>query len=239
LINSIQYGKWAGHPQLAPAEYFVTAALPELNRSVYSFCMCPGGTVIGCSAIPGYVLTNGMSNSARSGEFANSAIVVNICVEDFSPDGRPLSGLAFRAHWERQAFLSGGENYYAPAQRLIDFLKDKECGSIGKTSFRPGVKPVCLQEVLPPFVAQALRRGIHDIDKKMSGFITEDAHLIGVETRTSSPVRICRGQDGQSESVKGIYPCGEGSGYSGGIISSALDGIKSGEKMINNLNDHR
>lgn len=236
LINSLQYGKWRQHPQLPPAEYFVTAAIPALNRSVYTFCMCPGGEVIGCSAFAGYVLTNGMSKSLRSGKFANSAIVVNVRVEDFAFMGNPLAGLEFRARWEKNAFLAGGSNYYAPVQRLTDFQKKKTTDSAGPTSFRPGTKPAALDDVLPVFVADALRAGINEFNRKMPGFITGEAHLIGVETRTSSPVRICRGSDGQSETVRGIYPCGEGSGYAGGIISSALDGIKAAENLIAKLN---
>jgi uncharacterized FAD-dependent dehydrogenase len=196
--------------------------------------MCPGGSIIGCSAFPGYVLTNGMSNSRRDGKFANSALVVNVRTDDFAVGGEPLSGLAFRRHWERRAFVSGGSNYFAPAQKLMDFLEKKPASSVGITSFRPGVNPCSLQETLPEFVAEALRLGIKEFNRKMPGFITEDAHLIGVETRTSSPVRICRRSDGQSETALGVYPCGEGAGYAGGIISSALDGIKAAENLINN-----
>jgi hypothetical protein len=235
LINSIQYGKWRNHPQLPPAEYFVTASLPGLNRSIYTFCMCPGGEVIGCSNASGVVITNGMSNSLRCGKFGNSAVVVNVRVDDFVENDRLLSGLDFRRHWEHQAFLLGGSNYQAPAQKLIDFLQNKSSSVIGRTSFRPDVKPSSLAEVLPEFVTKALRLGITEFDHKMPGFITEDAHLIGVETRTSSPVRICRRADGQSESVEGIYPCGEGAGYAGGIISSALDGISAAQNLIVNL----
>jgi uncharacterized protein len=235
LINSIQYGKWRNHPHLPPAEYFVTTSIPGLNRSVYTFCMCPGGTVIGCSNSPGIVITNGMSDSQRCGEFGNSAIVVNIRVDDFMENGRPLSGLNFRRRWENQAFFLGGSNYSAPAQKLIDFLQNKQSSVVGRTSFCPVVKPSSLAEALPEFVTEALRLGITEFDQKMPGFITVDAHLIGVETRTSSPVRICRRADGQSESVQGIYPCGEGAGYAGGIISSALDGIKAAENIIHNL----
>ena len=235
LINSIQYGKWRNHPQLPPAEYFVTAALPGLNRSVYTFCMCPGGEVIGCGNFPGIVVTNGMSNSKRDGEFGNSAVVVNVRADDFAENDRPLSGLDFRRHWEHQAFLLGGSNYSAPAQKLMNFLQCRQSGGIGRKSFRPDVKPASLAEALPEFVTHALRMGIAQFDQKMPGFITEDAHLVGVETRTSSPVRVCRRADGQSESIEGIYPCGEGAGYAGGIISSALDGIKAAQNLIANL----
>lgn len=235
LINSIQYGRWAGHPQLPPAEYFVTAAVEEQNRSVYTFCMCPGGQVIGCSALPGRVITNGMSNAARSGAFANSAVVVNVRTDDFARSEDPLSGLAFRDDWERKAFEAGGGRYEAPAQKLVEFVEGKFSGSVGQTSFMPGAQAARLSGVLPDFAVNALREGLRRINKKMPGFISSAAHLIGVETRTSSPVRIRRGGDGQSENVRGLYPCGEGSGYAGGIISSALDGLKAAESAAEAL----
>jgi len=191
--------------------------------------MCPGGQVIGCSAFPGRVITNGMSNAARSAAFANSAVVVNVRADDFARAGDPLSGLAFRDFWEKKAFAAGGGNYHAPAQKLAEFVEGKFSGVVGRTSFLPGVRAVRLSEVLPDFVANALREGLRRINQRMPGFIFPEAHLIGVETRTSSPVRIRRGRDGQSENVRGLYPCGEGSGYAGGIISSALDGLKAAQ----------
>ena len=236
LINAIQYGRWSNHPHLPPAEYFITAAADDLNRSIYTFCMCPGGQVIGCGAIPGVLITNGMSNRQRSGEFANSAVVVNVRVEDFATEGNPLSGLAFRSSWEREAFVAGGRNYCAPAQKLSEFIEQKFSGVVGRTSFLPGVKAARLADILPEFIADALRIGIKQFEKKMPGFISQEAHLIGVETRTSSPVRICRGADSQSENVRGLYPCGEGAGYAGGIISSALDGIKAAQNAIAAIN---
>ncbi|PKN05471.1 MAG: hypothetical protein CVU74_01590 [Deltaproteobacteria bacterium HGW-Deltaproteobacteria-9] len=229
LINEIQYGKWHRHPELPPADYFLTAAIEDMNRSVYSFCMCPGGQVIGCSASAGGVVTNGMSASRRDGPYANSAVVVNVRVDDFGD--APLTGLAFRRHWEERAFALGGSDYHAPAQRLSDFLREAPGGAIGPTTFRPGVRAASLREALPDFVAEALREGFRIFERKMPGFISAEAHLIGVETRTSSPVRISRGADGQSVTMAGIYPCGEGSGYAGGIISSALDGIRAARQM--------
>jgi hypothetical protein len=194
--------------------------------------MCPGGQVIGCSSFPGFVIINGMSNRERSGEFANSAVVVNVRVEDFAKEGEPLSGLDFRSLWESKAFEAGGGNYFAPAQKLSEFVENKSSGVVGRTSFLPGVKAAKLADVLPKFVADALRDGMKQFDKKMPGFISPDAHLIGVETRTSSPLRICRESDSQSRNVRGLYPCGEGAGYAGGIISSALDGIKAAKNVM-------
>lgn len=236
LINEIQYGPWAGHPELPPAEYVLTARIPSIDRSVYTFCMCPGGQVIGCSAMEKGVITNGMSNSRRDGPFANSAVVVNIRIEDFAGESHdPLSGLRFRRCWEEAAYALGGGNYYAPVQRLTDFL----CGrfSTGKlnTSFLPGVTSASLDRVLPGFAVEALKQGLSIFNNKMPGFISGEAVLIGVETRTSSPVRILRGEDGQSASVRGIFPCGEGAGYAGGIVSSALDGIRAAEMLLRSL----
>lgn len=234
LINAIQYGKWRSHPQLPPAEYFMTASLPDIHRSVYTFCMCPGGSVIGCSSSPGTLITNGMSHYQRSGGFANSAIVVNVRADDFGAAANPLAGLNFRRVWEKKAFTAGGRDYSAPAQKITDFVNGKTRGDVGKTSYLPGIRHTSLARILPDVAAGALRRGILQFDNKMRGFFTQEAHLIGVETRTSSPVRICRGDDGQSLNVCGLYPCGEGAGYAGGIISSALDGIMAAQLVIQN-----
>jgi uncharacterized protein len=231
LINEIQYGKWHRHPELPPADYFLTAKIEDMQRSVYSFCMCPGGRIIGCTSASGGVVTNGMSSSRRDGVYANSAVVVNVRADDFG-GGEPLMGLAFRRQWEALAFVRGGGNYHAPAQRLVDFLKDKDSNVIGPTSFRPGVRAVLLRDILPEFVTEALKEGFRQFDRKMPGFASREAHLIGVETRTSSPVRIARGPDGQSVNVAGLYPCGEGAGYAGGIISSALDGIRAAQHIV-------
>jgi hypothetical protein len=234
IINRIQYGRWTGHPDLPPADYSLTAKIEALNRSVYSFCMCPGGQVIGCSAEAGGVITNGMSRFRREGPCANSAVVVNVRAEDLGGEG-PLAGLAFRRHWEEKAFVAGGGNYCAPAQRLTDFLYGRDSLPIGKCSFLPGVRSADLRDLLPHFVVEALKRGFAEFERKMPGFITEEAHLIGVETRTSSPVRILRGEDGQGVNVAGLFPCGEGAGYAGGIVSSALDGIRAAERLVLSL----
>ncbi|MFA5180331.1 MAG: hypothetical protein WC405_03360 [Syntrophales bacterium] len=235
-LNRIQYGRWADSPFLPPADYALTARITELNRSVYSFCMCPGGQVIGSSSREGGIVTNGMSLSARKGIYANSAIVVNVHPEDYADYGPSgLSGLAFRRTWEEKAYNAGGRTYKAPAQGLISFLDDRASPETGATTFLPGVTAVSLKSVLPDYVYESIRLGLRKFQQSMPGFITAEANLIGVETRTSSPVRITRGDDGQSTSVRGIYPCGEGAGYAGGIISSALDGIRAALHILNCL----
>jgi hypothetical protein len=233
-INRIQYGRWAGHPSLPPADYFLTARVAPGDRAVYSFCMCPGGQVIGCSAEPGGVITNGMSQFDRDSLYANSAVVVSVGSGDFGADG-PLAGLGFRRRIEEEAFRAGGGGYHAPAQRLTSFLSGRPGPPPLPCSFRPGVQEADLGEVLPLFAAAALRRGFRVFERKMPGFVTEEATLIGVETRTSSPVRILRGGDGQSATLAGLFPCGEGAGYAGGIVSSALDGIRAAEQLAGSL----
>lgn len=231
VIDTIQYGKWSKKLALPPADYNLKATLNVLGRSVYTFCMCPGGRVIACSPARGVVVTNGMSESRRDEPFANSAIVVNVRRDDFGGSD-PLSGLRFRRFWEEKAFRVGGGNYFAPAQRLMDFMEGKESPEVGYVTYRPGATAALLDEVLPEFVVASIREGLKMFNSKMSGFLCREAHLIGVETRTSSPIRIVRGDDGQSISVKGIFPCGEGAGYAGGIMSSALDGIRMAEKLL-------
>jgi len=198
--------------------------------------MCPGGQVIGCSAGEKGVITNGMSFSRRDGPFANSAIVVNIRTEDFAGKSQdPLCGLRFRRQWETRAYALGGGRYFAPAQRLVDFIRNRPTEEKMQTSFLPGVVSAPLDRALPGFAVEALKRGISFFNKEMPGFVTGEAVLIGVETRTSSPVRIVRGEDGQSVSIRGLFPCGEGAGYAGGIVSSALDGIRAAEFLLRHL----
>ncbi|MCX7634218.1 MAG: hypothetical protein N2Z74_00550 [Syntrophales bacterium] len=233
LIDTIQYGKGADKRGLPPAEYFVATRVRE-GRSVYSFCMCPGGVVIAASADIGRVVTNGMSAHRRDGPLANSAIVVNVTVDDvlrWSGD-YPLAGLAFRRQWEQRAYALGGGGYRAPAQYLVDFLAARETPACGSTSYRPGVTAAPLSATIPAFATPALPEGLAVFGRKMPGFLSREANLVGVETRTSSPLRIRRGEDGQSVTLRGLYPCGEGSGYAGGIVSSALDGIRSALKAL-------
>ena len=223
LINSIQYGP-VRHPALPTADYAVTWNNTATGRSAYSFCMCPGGVVVGGASEEGGVVTNGMSGQLRNSPFANSALVVNVRVEDFLGVG-PLAGVRLQRHWERQAFTAGGGGYRAPAQNLIEFLGRSGKGA-ARTSYRPGICETDLGTVLPQFIVDTLREGIVDFDRRMRGFVTAEATLVGIESRTSAPVRILRDTSGESVGVKGLYPAGEGAGYAGGIMSSAVDGIK-------------
>lgn len=223
MINESQYGK---NPKLKlpPAEYKL--AYHGEDRSCYTFCMCPGGTVMASSSEEGTIVTNGMSTFARDGENANSAVLVNITPEDFKGDS-PLEGMYFQQELEEKAFKLGGSNYNAPIQRVADFLNDKKSTFIGevKPTYKPGVTLANLQEILPDFVTKTLKEGLIYFDKKIAGFASADAILTGVETRSSSPVTIKRNEQ-KMASVQGIYPCGEGAGYAGGIMSAAVDGIK-------------
>jgi uncharacterized FAD-dependent dehydrogenase len=230
LINRIQYGPSAKHPRLPPAEYQLTYCSSR-GRAVYSFCMCPGGFVIAASSENQGLATNGMSLFGRNSPFANSALVVHVGVEDFGGNG-PLAGMEFQRRWEEQAYRMGGENFRAPAQGVLDFLQIRDPSSIRETSFKPAISPARLDECLPAFVVESLREALPYFNRKMPGFVSSDAVLIGNETRTSSPLRILREKDYQSRSVRGLYPIGEGSGYAGGIISSALDGMKAAEAVL-------
>ena len=222
LINRIQYG-CARHPAVPVADYAATWNNPVSGRSAYSFCMCPGGVVIAGTSEPGGVVTNGMSGRQRNSPYANSALVVNVREDDFEGGGA-LAGMRLQRRWEQRAFEAGGGNYHAPAQNLLRFLKRPGSGGIA-TSYRPGVRDADLADVLPGFIIETLREGIVDFDRRLKGFVSAEATLIGIESRTSAPVRILR-DAGESVGVKRLYPTGEGAGYAGGIMSSAIDGIK-------------
>lgn len=231
LIDRAQYKKFAGHEKLGPAEYKL--AYHSLNgRSAYTFCMCPGGTVVAASSEEGCVVTNGMSEYARDKQNANSALLVGITPKDFG-SSHPLAGVEFQRRWERKAFELGGGNYSAPAQLVGDFLADRPSIKLG--SVEPSyTRPVTLGELkncLPGYVIETLREAIIDFDRKIKGFALPDAVLTGVETRSSSPVRIQRNEQGQSTNIAGLYPAGEGAGYAGGIISSAVDGMRIAEHI--------
>ena len=223
LINRIQYGS-ARHPNLPVADYAVTYNNATSGRSAYSFCMCPGGIVIGGASEEGGVVTNGMSGQQRNSPFANSALVVNVTTDDFGGDD-PLAGVRFQRHWEQQAFLAGGGGYHAPAQNLLAFLKQPGKRPVS-SSYRPGIVETELDPVLPPYIIQTLREGIPGFGRKMHGFVSAEATLIGIESRTSAPIRVLRNDQFESIGLQGLYPAGEGAGYAGGIMSSAVDGVR-------------
>ena len=232
LINRIQYGL-ASHPRLPPADYQLTYNNTGTGRSAYSFCMCPGGVVVASASEAGGVVTNGMSGHRRNSPFANSALVVSVGRKDF-PGGGPLAGVEFQRQWERLAFRIGGGDYWAPAQNMLSFLGHPGAHPL-TSSYRPGVREADLTQVLPDYVVSTLREGLVHFDRKMRGFVTGEATLTGVETRTSAPLRIVRGEDFQSVSLAGLYPAGEGAGYAGGIMSAALDGIRVADAIANSL----
>jgi uncharacterized protein len=232
LIDRIQYGAAAGHPKLPSAFYELTAAVGE--RGVYSFCMCPGGWIVPAATEPDGVVVNGMSLSRRDSPFANAGLVVSVATEDFGPAGAgPLAGVEFQRGIERATFRAGGGRFRAPAQRLDDFLAGRPSNSLGATSYRPGLTPADLGAVLPPFVAEALRTGLRQIGARLPAFLLPEALLIAGETRTSAPVRFLRDPETLvSPSVAGLYPCGEGAGYAGGIVSAALDGARVADRIL-------
>ncbi len=217
VIDTAQFGSAAGSSLLGAAEYRLVHHAAN-GRGVYSFCMCPGGTVVAATSEEGQVVTNGMSQYSRAERNANSGIVVELRPGQDYPD-EPLAGVAFQRHWEKQAFVAGGGDYRAPAQRVGDFLAGRASVSLGEVvpSYRPGVTPTDLSTCLPDFVVEALREALPHFDRKLKGYTMEDAVMTGVETRTSSPLRIPRGEAGQSVNTPGLYPAGEGAGYAGGF----------------------
>ena len=230
VIDRARFGVNAGNPQLGAADYKLVHHAQN-GRSVYSFCMCPGGTVVAATSEEGRVVTNGMSQYSRNERNANSGIVVGITPEDFPGD--VLAGVEFQRKWEARAFELGGKNYNAPAQRVGDFLAGRPSTQLGEVvpSYTPGVTPTDLASALPDFAIAAIREALPAFGKQITGFDMDDAVLTGVETRTSSPVRIKRGDDYQSINIKGLYPAGEGAGYAGGILSAAVDGIEVAEAV--------
>ncbi len=239
LIDSARFGPNAGHPLLGAADYKLVHHAKN-SRSVYSFCMCPGGTVVAATSEPGRVVTNGMSQYSRNERNANAGIVVGITPDDYrrTPgDGavNPLDGIAFQRALESRAYALGGENYDAPGQRVGDFLAGRASRGFESVtpSYKPGVKPTDLaergHESLPRYAIEAIREALPAFERQLRGFALPDAVLTGVETRTSSPLRIPRGRDMQSLNVKGLYPAGEGAGYAGGIMSASVDGIEAAE----------
>jgi uncharacterized FAD-dependent dehydrogenase len=233
LIDDVRWGKYAGNPILGAADYKLVHHAAN-GRSVYSFCMCPGGQVVAATSEPGHVVTNGMSQYSRSERNANAGIVVGVTPADY-PDG-PLAGIAFQRALEQRAYVLGGSSYEAPGQLVGDFLAARASSALGtvKPSYQPGVHLTDLASALPDYAIAAMREAIPAFDKKIRGFAMADAVLTGVETRTSSPLRITRGEDCQSLNVRGLYPAGEGAGYAGGILSSGVDGIRVAEALALN-----
>ncbi len=238
LIDQCRFGDFAGNPILGAADYKLVYHAGN-GRSAYSFCMCPGGTVVAATSEPGRVVTNGMSQYSRNERNANAAIVVGIEPADFGADlqANPLAGMDFQRHWEQRAFEAGGGGYLAPAQKVGDFLAGRASSGPGSVipSYTPGVHWTDLSTCLPDYVIATIREALPAFDKQIKGFAMEDAVLTGVETRTSAPIRITRGEDCQSLNTRGLYPAGEGAGYAGGILSAAVDGIKVAEALALSL----
>lgn len=237
LIDQARFGPQAGHALLGAADYKLVHHASN-GRSVYSFCMCPGGTVVAATSEPNRVVTNGMSQYSRNERNANAGIVVGITPEDYAPYGEgPLAGIALQRHWESQAFVLGGGDYSAPAQRVGDFIRNRASTAFGavQPSYTPGVTLGSLDEALPRYAIDAIREALPAFEKQLRGFAMDDALLTGVETRTSSPLRITRGEDGHSLNTRGLFPAGEGAGYAGGILSAGVDGIKTAEAVARSI----
>jgi uncharacterized FAD-dependent dehydrogenase len=230
-MDKARFGACAGHPDLGAADYSLAHHCAN-GRTVYSFCMCPGGTVVAATSEPGRVVTNGMSQYSRNERNANSGFVVGIDPERDYP-GHPLAGIEFQRKWESLAYTAGGSTYAAPAQKVGDFLAGKPSEDLGvvEPSYRPGIKMTDLAQCLPAFVIEAMREALPVFGRQIAGYDHPDVLLTGVETRTSSPIRITRGKDFQSLNVAGLFPAGEGAGYAGGILSAAIDGIKVAEAV--------
>jgi uncharacterized protein len=238
LIDRARLGPNAGNPALGAADYKLVHHAKN-GRAVYSFCMCPGGTVVAATSEQGRVVTNGMSQYSRNERNANSGIVVSITPDDYPGD--VLAGMEFQRQWEARAFELGGNNYCAPGQLVGDFLAGRPSEKLGtvQPSYTPGVTPTDLATALPDYAIEAIREALPAFDKQIKGFAMNDAVLTGVETRTSSPVRIRRGDNFQSINTRGLYPAGEGAGYAGGILSAAVDGIEVAEALALDMVENR
>lgn len=236
-IDKAMYGSFAGNSALKAADYKLAVHL-ENGRSLYTFCMCPGGYVVAASSEEGRLAVNGMSCFARDAENSNSALLVGINTDDYGSD-HPLAGMYFQRELEEKAFAAGGGDYSAPVCCVGDFLNGKVSGSIGrvKPSYRPKIRFASPDEYLPDFVCDSLRLGIREMGRKIAGFDDTEAVLTGIESRSSSPVRIDREKNLQSPSIGGMFPCGEGAGYAGGIVSAAVDGIRCAEAVILKMNE--
>jgi uncharacterized FAD-dependent dehydrogenase len=242
VIDRARWGRHAGHPLLGAADYKLVHHAAN-GRSVYSFCMCPGGTVVAATSEEGRVVTNGMSQYSRNERNANAGIVVGIEPADFGgdrlPNGEvsPMAGIALQRALESNAYVLGGGTYEAPGQLVGDFMADRPSTRLGSVapSYKPGVKLGSLSTALPAYAIEAIREALPAFGRKIKGFDMADAVLTGVETRTSSPLKIPRGEDFQSTNVRGLYPAGEGASYAGGILSAGVDGIKVAEAVAQSL----
>ena len=238
LIDQIQYHCPVDRGPYLPASSYALvhqASVEGRNRGVFSFCMCPGGFIVPAATAPGEIVVNGMSPSRRDSQFANSGIVVAVEAQDFQSYTQygALAGLLFQADIERKACAIAGGTQHAPAQRLVDFVDKKISSQLLETSYQPGLTSADLREVLPLYISQALQQGFRDFGKKMKGYLTNDAQIVGVESRTSSPVRIPRDKETlEHPQIKNFFPCGEGAGYAGGIVSAAMDGQRCAEAAI-------
>lgn len=234
VIDRARYGKFAGNRILGAADYRLSHHAAN-GRTVYSFCMCPGGAVVAAASEEGRLVTNGMSQYSRKERNANSGIVVSLTPDDFPGGARenPLAGIAFQRHWEEQAYKAGGSTWSAPVQLVGDFLANRPSTELRtvEPSYRPGVTPTDISLCLPGFAVEAIREAIPVFGRRIAGFDMADAVMTGIETRTSSPVRMTRGADHQSLNVEGLYPAGEGAGYAGGIYSAAIDGIRTAQSL--------
>ena len=237
IIDSIQYHCKGDRNELLPAAAYSLVHQVK-NRGVYSFCMCPGGFIVPAATAPGEVVVNGMSPSKRNNRFANSGIVVEINVEQDIPKFEKfgaLKGLEYQKTIERLAFTSGGRSQTAPAQRLTDFVEGTMSADLNPTSYQPGLQSAPMHSLLPKLMGSRLRQGFAEFGKKMKGYYTAEANIIGVESRTSSPVTIPRNEQLEHPEIKGLFPCGEGGGYAGGIVSAAMDGERCAEAAVSGL----
>ena len=242
VVDRARYGAFAGDKRLGAADYRLSHHASN-GRTVYSFCMCPGGTVVAAASEPGRLVTNGMSQYSRKERNANAGLVVDVTPADFPGDARanPLIGVAFQRIWEEKAFRAGGEGWLAPAQLVGDFLKNTPSTGMRSAapSYKPGVLPTDIALCLPDYAIAAMREAIPVFGRKLPGFDMDDAVMTGVETRTSAPARMRRGADFQSLTVRGLFPAGEGAGYAGGILSAAIDGLKVAEAVAAALAETR
>lgn len=237
IIDQNQYGT-VKHPLLGAADYRLTYQHPDPyldRRGVYSFCMCPGGFIVPSPTEPDHMAINGMSNANRSTPFANSGIVVQVTPEDLIREGfqdHPLAGIAFQRSLEKRAFEATAMAYASPGMRICDFMAKRNTGKLAASNFRPKIEPADLWQILPPWIAEPLKAGLADFNRKIKGYTGPDANILAVESRTSSPIRIPRGDDLRAEGWHNLYPVGEGAGYAGGIVSAAVDGFRAAAAIL-------